>query len=74
MGGIVFDYSDSCRRKCTFGSIPEGKDRVLISDTFNLKPSGVSTLYLLGVKEGSFPATAGCPEFLPERKGAFCAV
>ncbi|HCH68332.1 MAG TPA: hypothetical protein DEV98_06795 [Clostridiales bacterium] len=42
--------------KRTFGSIPEGKDRVLISDTFNLKPSGVSTLYLLGVKEGSFPA------------------
>lgn len=42
--------------KRTFGSIPEGKDRVLISDTFNLKPSGVGTLYLLGVKEGSFPA------------------
>jgi ATP-dependent helicase/nuclease subunit B len=46
----LFDAKD-------LGSIPGGKDRVLISDVFNLKPGSLRCLYLPGMNEGVFPAT-----------------
>ncbi len=42
--------------KKELGTIPPGKDRVLISDTFNLKPEGVKILHVAGMNEGVFPA------------------
>lgn len=37
------------------GSIPGGKDRVLLSDVFNLKPGSLKHLYILGMNDGVFP-------------------
>ncbi|MBQ8912120.1 MAG: hypothetical protein IJY89_06075 [Clostridia bacterium] len=38
------------------GSIPGGKDRVLLSDVFNLKPGSLKHFYILGMNDGVFPA------------------
>lgn len=43
-------------KETELGAIPEGKDRVLISDAFNLSPIGVRVLHLPGMNEGVFPA------------------
>ncbi|MBQ8399343.1 MAG: PD-(D/E)XK nuclease family protein [Clostridia bacterium] len=40
----------------TIGTLPAGQDRVLVSDVFNLKPTGVRCLYVAGMNEGVFPA------------------
>ncbi len=46
---ILFEKKD-------LGSIPQGKDRVLVSDTFNLSPGRVRILHAAGLNEGIFPA------------------
>lgn len=49
---VLFDAKD-------LGSIPGGKDRVLISDVFNLKPGTLRCLYLPGMNDGVFPTSFG---------------
>ena len=46
-------------RKKQLATIPAGKDRVLVSDVFDLSPSGVETLYAAGLIDGVFPSTSG---------------
>ena len=42
--------------KKKLGSIPPGRDRVLICDAFNLKPGKILVLHALGLNDGIFPA------------------
>ena len=54
--------------KKLLGSIPPGKDRVLITDPFNLKPGEVRVLHAVGVNEGVFPASVSVSGMFSRRE------